>query len=383
MKLTDIGEIPEDWDIHNIGNISPKVGSGKTPKGGVRVYKNQGRHFVRSQNVGWGNLILDDIAYIDEQTHNSFNSTEIHEGDVLLNITGASIGRSAIATKIIAHGNVNQHVCLIRLNKDHNEPGYLNHFLLSTHGQKQISDFQTGGNRQGLNFTQIKSIKIPLPPTKAEQTAIANVLSDADALIISVENLIAKKKVIKQGAMQELLRPKLGWRNRTLIDVTTMKSGDTITSESITIDGIYPCYGGNGLRGYTTKFTHNGDYVLIGRQGALCGNVQLVHGTFYASEHAIVVTPNFEINIKWLYYVLERMNLNQYSESSAQPGLSVAKILNLDIQLPPTKEEQIRSAQIFSDMDAEISLLEKKLEKQKRIKQGMMQVLLTGKIRLV
>ena len=152
--------------------------------------------------------MLDDIAYIDDETHNSFSATEIKPDDVLLNITGASIGRCAVADLRLLGGNVNQHVCIIRTNTNRIVPHYLNSYILSEKRQKQIESFQAGGNRQGLNFQQIRSFQFPFPPTLAEQQAIAEALSDADALIESLEQLIAKKRQIKQGAMQELLSGK-------------------------------------------------------------------------------------------------------------------------------------------------------------------------------
>ena len=169
------------------------------------------------------------------------------------------------------------------------------------------------------------------------------------------------------------------WEVKKLGDLSNMKSGETITSKSISKFDTYPCYGGNGLRGHTYRFTHNGDFALIGRQGALCGNVQYVKGEFFASEHAVVVTPNAKTEIKWLYYILTDMNLNQYSESSAQPGLSVAKMLNLKIPLPPTKAEQTAIAAALNDADALITQLEKLIAKKRNIKQGAMQELLRPK----
>jgi type I restriction enzyme, S subunit len=172
-----------------------------------------------------------------------------------------------------------------------------------------------------------------------------------------------------------------GWLIMKLSDISSMKSGATITSKSISESDIYPCYGGNGLRGFTSGYTHDGDYALIGRQGALCGNVQFVSDKFFASEHAVVVTPKKPIDIVWLYHVLNDMNLNQYSESSAQPGLSVIKLLNLTVILP-TKSEQTAIATALSDTDTLIENLEKLIQKKRNIKQGTMQELLTGRKRL-
>ncbi|HHT9138827.1 MAG TPA: restriction endonuclease subunit S [Candidatus Wunengus sp. YC60] len=169
------------------------------------------------------------------------------------------------------------------------------------------------------------------------------------------------------------------WGVTRLGELSYMKSGETITAKRISEIDTFPCYGGNGLRGYTSGYTHNGNFALIGRQGALCGNVQFVNGKFYASEHAVVVTPKVGTDIKWLYYMLVDMNLNQYSESSAQPGLSVAKILRLPITLPPTKAEQTAIATALNDADKLITELEKLIAKKRNIKQGAMQELLRPK----
>ena len=206
-KRTTVGVIPDDWDTAFLGDKTTKVGSGVTPTGGARVYKQEGQPFLRSQNVGWGILFLDDIAFIDDETHAKFQDTEIKADDVLLNITGASIGRSAVADARVAKGNVNQHVCIIRTDQIDLYPRFLNYFLLSTTGQKQIDSFQAGGNRQGLNFGQIRSFRLPIPPP-LEQCAIAEALTDADTLIDSLERLLTKKRQIKKGAMQELLTGK-------------------------------------------------------------------------------------------------------------------------------------------------------------------------------
>lgn len=193
-----------EWEEGELGLKACKVGSGITPKGGDKNYKQAGRPFVRSQNIGWGVLLLDDVAYIDEETHASFESTEIKEGDVLLNITGASIGRSAVADERIAGGNVNQHVCIIRTEPEQLSPFYLNQYLIAKEGQKQIDSFQAGGNRQGLNFAQIRSLVIPQPPSPAEQHRIASCLSSLDALITTETQKHEALKTHKNGLMQGL-----------------------------------------------------------------------------------------------------------------------------------------------------------------------------------
>ena len=195
-------EFTGEWKKSTIGSLSTKVGSGVTPRGGETVYKSEGHSFVRSQNVGWGHLQLDDIAFIDKETHLRQKNTELQLDDVLLNITGASIGRSALVNKQIAGGNVNQHVCIIRT-KDNLVPAFLCNFLLSNHGQKQIDSFQAGGNRQGLNFEQIRSIKITIPSTK-EQTKIATLLHLIDERIATQNKIIEDLKKLKSAIIEKL-----------------------------------------------------------------------------------------------------------------------------------------------------------------------------------
>jgi type I restriction enzyme S subunit len=193
-----------EWVTEELGSKTKKVGSGITPTGGDKNYKAAGRPFVRSQNVSWGSLILNDVAYIDEETHSSFSATEIQKDDVLLNITGASIGRSSVANHLIEGGNVNQHVCIIRTKKKELNPFFLNQFLISQFGQNQIGSFQAGGNRQGLNFAQIRSFSIPMPPAIEEQQKIVGCLTSIDELISNQAKKIEALKAHKKGLMQQL-----------------------------------------------------------------------------------------------------------------------------------------------------------------------------------
>ncbi len=129
------------------------------------------------------------------------------------------------------------------------------------------------------------------------------------------------------------------WDVRRLKTICGMKSGENITAESIEPSGEYPVYGGNGIRGYALAYTHKGDFVLIGRQGALCGNIHIARRKFWASEHAVIATLDVPNRVEWFAAVLETMNLNQYSISAAQPGLAVERILNLSLPVPPLAEQ--------------------------------------------
>ena len=215
-------EFSGEWEKCTIGELTIKVGSGVTPRGGEAVYKTEGHPFVRSQNVGLGQLLLDDIAYIDEDTHQRQKNTELQLDDVLLNITGASIGRSAIATKEIAGGNVNQHVCIIRT-QDNLISSFLCNFLLSSYGQKQIDSFQAGGNRQGLNFEQIKSIKIAIP-TVNEQYKIAQLLQLVEGRIATQNKIIDKLQSLISG-LNDFLHLQVGGSSTSFEELGTSYSG--------------------------------------------------------------------------------------------------------------------------------------------------------------
>ena len=215
-------EFSGEWKKCTIGELTIKVGSGVTPRGGEAVYKTDGHPFVRSQNVGLGQLLLDDIAYIDEDTHQRQKNTELQLDDVLLNITGASIGRSAIATKEIAGGNVNQHVCIIRT-QDNLISSFLCNFLLSSYGQKQIDSFQAGGNRQGLNFEQIKSIKIAIP-TVNEQYKIAQLLQLVEGRIATQNKIIDKLQSLISG-LNDFLHLQVGGSSTSFEELGTSYSG--------------------------------------------------------------------------------------------------------------------------------------------------------------
>lgn len=192
------------WVRESLGDLVIRVGSGITPRGGQTHYQSFGRPFIRSQNVGWGRLLLDDVVYISEETHSTFTATELHIDDVLLNITGASIGRSAIVNEGIVGGNVNQHVCIIRTNPERLYSPFLNQFFLSYQGQHQIDSFQAGGNRQGLNFGQIRSFSICVPPNIIEQKKIANCLNSIDELIATQSKKVELLAEHKKGLMQQL-----------------------------------------------------------------------------------------------------------------------------------------------------------------------------------
>ena len=195
-------EFQEEWEKCKLGTLTAKVGSGSTPKGGNAVYTSTGHCFVRSQNVGMGYLILDDVAHINDGIHQKHKATELKEDDVLLNITGASIGRTAIATKEIEGGNVNQHVCIIRANSKVS-PKFLCNYIQTKKIQNYIQSLQTDGSREGLNFEQIRSFPISLPNI-AEQNKIAQLFDKLNERIATQNKIIEDLKKLKSAIIEKV-----------------------------------------------------------------------------------------------------------------------------------------------------------------------------------
>ena len=329
----------------------------------------------------------------------------LHDGDVLMATVRPNLKAFAKFKKPANRNYIASTGFAVLSKKESADLDFIYHSLFSYAVEKQIETLVVGSNYPALNTGDICKLKI-LAPSLSTQRKISQILSTADAVIEKTQAAITKYKAIKQGMLHDLftrgidiqtgkLRPryedapelynesKLGWipsewEVETLENICSMKSGEGITSIRIHEMGDYPVYGGNGLRGFTNTYTNDGEYTLIGRQGALCGNITRVSGKFYASEHAVVVTVENEIDVDWLAQKLDTMNLNQYSEASAQPGLSVNKILRLSISKPSFREQEKIAERLLS-IDQKLQTEQIYLHKLQQIKQGLMGDLLSGK----
>lgn len=186
-----------------LGDCVSHVGSGSTPRGGEKVYLRDGVMFVRSQNVYFDGLRTNDVVYISDETHQQMRRSKVFPNDVLLNITGASIGRACVVPNSFVEANVNQHVCIVRP-KEKLLPKFLFYFLQSKIGQNQIMSLQAGGNRQGLNFQQIRSFKIALL-SQEEQKISIDILSAFDNKISIYKKIKDNLTQLKKGLMADLL----------------------------------------------------------------------------------------------------------------------------------------------------------------------------------
>ncbi|EIQ0245114.1 TPA: restriction endonuclease subunit S [Escherichia coli] len=282
-------------------------------------------------------------------------------------------------------------------------------YLLKSEPYISALQASTDSLRDGksINYEQFGAITLP-SPSLPEQSIIAHFLDHETAKIDNliekqqqlIELLKEKRQAVISHAVTKGLNPDvpmkdsgvewLGevpkhWHICKLKWFANLKSGDFITSNSIEPEGNYPVYGGNGLRGYYSYFTHNGEYVLIGRQDALCGNINYAIGKFWASEHAVVVTPNERAVTIWLGELLRIMNLNQYSVSAAQPGLAVERITDLYIPIPPYQEQVNIGTYISKYISLDKNLIEHSTDNIELLKErrtALISAAVTGKIDL-
>lgn len=268
-------------------------------------------------------------------------------------------------------------------------------FANNIHGEWLRNFIKVGARVNGaLSVNSKDLLAIPIPvPSLPEQQKIASFLSSLDDLLTAQSAKLAALQAHKRGLMQGLFPaagetvPKLRfpefqaageWEEKPLKDACRMQAGKFVSASNIhehKQDELFPCYGGNGLRGYTKTFTHEGKYSLIGRQGALCGNVMLATGKFHATEHAIVTTPKEKVDTNWLYYELILLNLNQHATGQAQPGLSVDNLGKIKIKIPVTEKEQQKITNCLSSLDALLTAQVQKIEALKLHKKGLMQQL--------
>ena len=233
----------------------------------------------------------------------------------------------------------------------------------------------TGYNR---HFKWLKEVKIPLPPLD-EQRRIAAVLDKVSDLIAKRREQLDKLDELVKARFVEMFGDPVsntkGLQTLPLGKVCNLKAGVTTSSDEIhsqSEEYSVPCYGGNGIRGFVKKATQNGTYPIIGRQGALCGNVQLATGEFHATEHAVLVSPLIEVNVFWIYYLLKFMDLYRYHTGAAQPGLAV-KVLN-SVQVPIADINQQNEFAMVSECINKSKLtIQQSLDKIETLKQALMQ----------
>lgn len=420
MKKTPLGWIPKEWPVISLGSATVKVGSGITPKGGESAYLPSGIPLIRSQNVLWGKLDLGEVAFIPKEQHESMSGTKVQYRDVLLNITGASIGRSCVFEEKGQEANVNQHVCIIRPT-DTLDPSYLCAILLSAIGQKQIDSYQGGGNREGLNFEQIRNFIIPLPPLR-EQRKIAVILSAWNHALEKIEALIDTKERFKRGLMQTLLTGKKRFgqktnRERKILSLILPQDwgAQKLGELALIKDGTHftPQYTESGIPFLRVTDIVNGvdkadkKFISMEEHKELTRRFKPGRGDILYSKNGTIGVPklidwDWEFSIfvslaairirdvsvlvpryleAWLGSDAAKNEIRMGSKQGTVINLHLEEIEKFRIPLPPLPEQK-RIADCLGALDREISLLKNKAARFREQKNGLMQKLLTGAVRV-
>jgi type I restriction enzyme S subunit len=409
-------EFDGDWSNKKIGNIASKVGSGSTPRGGAEAYTDHGIIFIRSQNVNNDQLLLDDVAYIPEETHVKMSGSKVIANDILLNITGASIGRSCVVPHDFTEANVNQHVCIIRTPND--DPIFVQSFLSSENGQNAIQSKQAGGGREGLNFQAIRSIDFHFPPSKEEQTEIASFLSNVDEKISQLTQKHELLSQYKQGMMQKLFSQQIRFKaddgsefgeweevkfsdifnfhqtnsySRALLaehgEIMNIHYGDIHTKFSMLFDVTKEPVPFLNDEVDTSKITNEqflkvGDLVIADASedykdiGKAIEVISLNNQKVVAGLHTYIARPVKPFALGFCGYMMQtfpvREQIKKLATGISVLGISKTNLGKLELKVP-FLEEQTKIANFLSAIDQKIEVVAQQIEQAKQWKKGLLQ----------
>lgn len=352
--------LPEKWRLCRLKSVANiRYGLGQPP-----AELSSGVAMIRATDVDAGTIRIDRLLRVDPAELPVDRNPYLKAGEIIVVRSGAYTGDSAIVPPALegAVTGYDMVATVTRASSQFVAYGLLSKYVLDD----QILLLILRAAQPHLNAEELGGVVFAMPPTRHEQERIAAYL---DASCAAIDAAVAAKRrqvetldALKRSVIFHAVTKGLGesdqlkasgidwlgaipshWTIRRIKDIAELRSGDAIQSEDIAPEGDYPVYGGNGLRGYTSSFTHNGQFALIGRQGALCGNINYANGKFWATEHAVVATLLKRYNTLWFGELLRAMNLGQYSNAAAQPGLAVDRIKFLRLPVPPP-EDQTRIA---------------------------------------
>ncbi|MFB9123568.1 restriction endonuclease subunit S [Paraburkholderia dipogonis] len=383
-KRTEVGVIPDEWEAGSLAlfwgvtdckHVTARFVSYGIPIASIGEVQSR---FVDLRNakqttVGYYSLLIE-------------GGRKPQAGDLIMS-RNATVGELAQVKEWHPPFAMGQDVCLLRKKSPVHSTDYLQEVFKSSIIAGQLDNSMVGSTFKRVNVEQIRNFQVPMPPP-VEQAAISEVLSDVDALISSLGQLITKKRDIKQATMQQLLTGKQRlpgfsgkWVVKRLKDVAPLQRGFDLPTSKLQRGG-YPVVYSNGMLNNHSDYRVTGPGVVTGRSGTI-GNVTYVEGHYWPHNTALWVT-NFKGNDpRFIFYLYKRIGLDRFATGSGVPTLNRNDVHAFEAQIPATKEEQAAIASALSDMDAEIAALKQKQDKTRALKQGMMQELLTGKIRLL
>ena len=387
-KETEIGLIPEDWDLvsfdkvftfHSASNYSKAQMSDDGEVGCIHYglihaipstqynLKNGIKYYVSSDQAKYDIVRDGDVIMVD--------ASEDEEG------VNKSVEVCGIGNKKYISG---LHTYLLRDKNGSLADNFRGILLNSQLVKSQMLQLAVGMKVFGVSKTQLIKVKLPLPPTLTEQKTIAQVLSDMDALIQVLEKKIVKKKLIKKGVMQKLLTPKKGWSLKKLGNLCETITTGKLDANAMVKDGAFRFYTCAKEYYYIDNYSFDTEALLVSGNGANVGYIHYYKGRFNAYQRTYVLS-GFKQNILFIKQFMDKylkIRIDEQKNDGNTPYIKMDTLTEMEIHYPQI-EEQKQIVHILSDVDKEIVQLEEKLSKYQLAKQGMMQQLLTGKIRLV
>lgn len=381
-KRTKAGIMPVDWDGTIQAKKLFKKHTDKKHDGDLEILAaTQERGIVPRSQIGI------DIQCSDEGVK---GYKKVSKGDFVISLRSFQGGiEYSEYTGIISPAYT-----VLKPIKDISTGFYRNYFKTDTFIKRLNGAVYGIRDGKQIGYEDFGDMYVHCPPL-AEQERITEILTQCDRVIELKEQKLDELKQLKKEFLRKMFpakgcdTPEIrfpgftgAWEQRKLGDLCVeFRSGEFISASDITETGEYPVFGGNGLRGFTDRFNHDGEYTLIGRQGALCGNVNFAVGKSYFTEHAIAVRADQKNQTRFLYYLFSTMDLGQYSGQSAQPGLAVGNLVELKSTLPD-KQEQEKISGVLTALDTLITLHQRELEETKTYKKTLAKLLLTGIVRV-
>jgi type I restriction enzyme, S subunit len=400
-RQTDVGLIPQDWEIKPLSEISPSQSVGLVINPSSYFDEHGNVPMLVGSNLSANRISWESARRISDCSNAALTASRLRTDD-LVTVRVGDPGVTAVVPPELDGCNCAS-VMIVRRHSAF-DSHWLAYLMNSPTGMRQVQSVQYGTAQKQFNISDAVSFLFPVPPA-AEQGMIAKALCDVDALVDSLEQLIAKKRHIKQGAMEELLRPKVDWVTRTLSQIADIRSGGTpSTNRAEFWDGDVPwctptditalggqkyltatsrTITGDGLKASSAEMIPAQSVVMTSR--ATIGECAINRVPLATNQGFKNFVPFQGTDAEFLYYLLLTKKQKFIGLCSGSTFLEIGKahLIGFEIALPAQETEQTAIATILSDMDSEIAALEAKLAKTRQIKQGMMRELLTGRIRLV
>ena len=384
-KQTEVGVIPEEWASTRLGECA-RFRTG--PFGSAlhkSDYTNDGIPVVNPMHLVNGGIEPTRTMTITEEAANNLADFRLKAGEIVMGRRG-DMGRCAVVQPLQAGWLCGTGSMIIRC-ESVADPEFLQRVLSSPQAISAIEDASVGTTMINLNQGALAGLKIQLPPLP-EQRAIATALSDVDGLLGGLDRLIAKKRDLKQAAMQQLLTGQTRlpgfhgeWEVKRLGEVLKVRHGKS--QHGITVsDGEYPILASGGEIGRTNTALYDKPSVLIGRKGTI-DSPQYADTPFWTVDTLFFTEISAGAEAKFVFYKFTMIPWRSYNEASGVPSLNAKTIESIEALFPPMKAEQTAIAEVLSEMDGELALLEQRREKTRALKQAMMQELLTGRTRLL